>query len=516
MYENHNYYEYDSSSQNYGAAPNMNGDDHGDGHGDDHKKTKKIPGTVRKFGMMLVSGVAFGLAASLVFIGVMKASGFDDKLAAANSNAQISETVIASDAASDTTDSSDTTSTGDAATANPVSSKDTGTYTVSQIAESCMPSIVSITNKGVEEVRSMFGTQQYEATSAGSGIIIGQNDTELLIATNNHVVANAEEISVCFGDDENKVVEAKVKGTDAENDLGIIAVQLSDLSDDIKSSISIAKIGDSSEVKVGDQVVAIGNALGYGQSVTTGIVSAKDREVTIDGTTAKLIQTDAAINPGNSGGALLNMKGELIGINSSKFASTLVEGMGYAIPINIAQPILQNLMDRVTRDVVGTEEQGYLGISCQNVSQDISEMYNIPQGVYVLEAQDNGAAANAGIKKGDIITKFDGMSVTDYDDLKSTLQYYKAGETVDVVIQRALDNGGYEEQTVSVTLTKTTNATSTQSQSSTYQDNQNNQDNGSNDNGDSSQQSGQSAEEFLQNFFDYYNNNGNGGFSSGR
>ena len=372
-----------------------------------------------------------------------------------------------------------------------------------------MPSIVSITNKGVEEVQSMFGTRQYEATSAGSGIIIGQNDTELLIATNNHVVANANEISVCFGDDENKVVEAKVKGTDAENDLGIIAVQLSDLSDEIKSSISIAKIGNSSDVKVGDQVVAIGNALGYGQSVTTGIVSAQDREVTIDGMTAKLIQTDAAINPGNSGGALLNMKGELIGINSSKFASTVVEGMGYAIPINTAEPILENLMNRETRDIVGTEEQGYLGISCQNVSQDISEMYNIPQGVYVLEIQDNGAAANAGIKKGDIITQFDGMSVTDYDDLKSTLQYYKAGETVDVVIQRAKEDGGYEEQTVSVTLTQTTNTAASQNQESTYQDN------GNSDGGSDSQQNGQSADEFIQKFFDYYND-GNNGSGSGR
>ena len=203
------------------------------------------------------------------------------------------------------------------------------------------------------------------------------------------------------------------------------------------------------------------------------------------------------------------MKGELIGINSSKFASTVVEGMGYAIPINTAEPILENLMNRETRDIVGTEEQGYLGISCQNVSQDISEMYNIPQGVYVLEIQDNGAAANAGIKKGDIITQFDGMSVTDYDDLKSTLQYYKAGETVDVVIQRAKEDGGYEEQTVSVTLTQTTNTAASQNQESTYQDN------GNSDGGSDSQQNGQSADEFIQKFFDYYND-GNNGSSSGR
>ena len=229
---------------------------------------------------------------------------------------------------------------------------------------------------------------------------------------------------------------------------------LSDLSDEIKSSISIAKIGDSSDVKVGDQVVAIGNALGYGQSVTTGIVSALDREVTIDGMTAKLIQTDAAINPGNSGGALLNMKGELIGINSSKFASTVVEGMGYAIPINTAEPILQNLMNRETRDIVGTDEQGYLGISCQNVSEDISEMYNIPQGVYVLSTNEGSAAENAGLQKGDIITAFDGVAISDYNELKNTLQYYQAGETVELTIQRADANGGYREKTVSVTLGK--------------------------------------------------------------
>lgn len=510
MYENNNYYEYNSAEGNYGAAPNTNGEP---SSSKQEKHHKKMPRVVRKFGMMIVSGVAFGLAASLVFIGVLKASGIEDKLAALDSasQTQIGETVMAADETAIGTvevgaDASNQTS--QSASAEQVTNKDRSEYSVAEIAQSCMPSIVSITNKGVEEVRSMFGTRQYESTSAGSGIIIGQNEEELLIATNNHVVANATEISVCFGDDEDKVVEAKVKGTDADNDLGIIAVDLDDLTDEIKSSISIAKIGNSSDVKVGDQVVAIGNALGYGQSVTTGIVSAMDREVTIEGMTAKLIQTDAAINPGNSGGALLNMKGELIGINSSKFASSVVEGMGYAIPIDTAEPILEELMNRETRDLVATEEQGYLGITCQNVSSDISEMYNIPQGVYVLELQKDGAAEKAGLVKGDIITKFDGMSISDYDDLKSSLQYYKAGETVELVIQRAKEAGGYEEKILQVTLI----GDDGRSISSQNQDSTNS--NGGNDN--SGQNGGSSAEDFFREFFDYYNNNGNNGMSSGR
>lgn len=515
MYENNNYYEYNSAESNYGAAPNTNGEPNGNGP---QKHHKKMPRIVRKFGVMLVSGVAFGLAASLVFIGVLKASGIEDKLAVLDgaSQTQIGETVMAADETAIGTvevgaDASNQTSEVSSASAEQVTNKERSEYSVAEIAQSCMPSIVSITNKGVEEVRSMFGTRQYESTSAGSGIIIGQNDEELLIATNNHVVSNATEISVCFGDDEDKVVEAKVKGTDADNDLGIIAVDLDDLTDEIKSSISIAKIGNSSDVKVGDQVVAIGNALGYGQSVTTGIVSAMDREVTIEGMTAKLIQTDAAINPGNSGGALLNMKGELIGINSSKFASSVVEGMGYAIPIDTAEPILEELMNRETRDLVATEEQGYLGISCQNVSSDISEMYNIPQGVYVLELQKDGAAEKAGLLKGDIITKFDGMSISDYDDLKSSLQYYKAGETVEIVIQRAKEAGGYEEKTLQVTLI----GDDGRSVSSQNQDNTNS--NGENDN--SGRIGGGSAEDFFREFFDYYNNNGsngNSGMNSGR
>ena len=376
-----------------------------------HKKEKK---SGKGTGRSALNGLVFGLCAALIFCGVVAVGNRTFLKPAQQETVASAETAETTDVTDKKADIPNTTT----GTAQTVSQAGTG-YSVSDIAKNCMPSIVAITTKGIEEVRSMFGTQQRESEGAGSGIIVGKNDTELLIATNNHVVSGAEEVSVCFDDSEDSVVSAKVKGTDSSNDLAIVSVALSDISDDILSNIKIATIGDSSSVQVGDQVVAIGNALGYGQSVTTGIVSALDREVTIDNVTSKLIQTDAAINPGNSGGALLNMKGELIGINSAKYASAEVEGMGYAIPVATAQPILDNLMTRETRDVVSEDE----------------------------------AAAKAGIKQGDIITKFDGLSISSASELKSTIAYYKEGETVDVTYMRA-NNGEYEEHTVSVTLAK--------------------------------------------------------------
>lgn len=323
-------------------------------------------------------------------------------------------------------------------------------YTVSEITKQCKSSVVAITNQSVSEVQTMFGTVQQQSTGSGSGVIIGKNDTELLIATNYHVIEDAEELTVCFNDDENAVFTAKVKGTSEENDLAVIAIQLSDISDDVLESISIATIGDSTQMEVGDSVVAIGNALGNGQSVTTGIISAVDREVTIDDYTASLLQTDAAINPGNSGGALFNMKGELIGINSAKYASDEVEGMGFAIPMATAQSIIENLMNQETRDKL-TSDYGYLSISGQDVSETVAEMYGIPQGVYVATAVDGGAAAKAGIEKGDIITKLNDTTITTIAELKEELQYYAAGEVVTITLQRNGDNG-YEEKTVEVTL----------------------------------------------------------------
>lgn len=335
-----------------------------------------------------------------------------------------------------------------------VSAGTTGEYTVAQVAKSCMPSVVSITNASVKTVQDFFGgVQQYPSESSGSGIIVGQNDSEILVATNNHVVADADTITIAFDDD--AVYEAQVKGTDSDNDLAVVAVKISDMSEDTLKSIKVVSIGNSDELEIGEQVVAIGNALGYGQSVTSGWISAVDREVTDeDGkTTGKLIQTDAAINPGNSGGALLNMQGELIGINSAKAAATEVEGMGYAIPVSVAQPILDELMNRETRYKTDEEHAGYIGVTCLNVDSTSAQTYGIPLGAFVDSVEEGGPAQTAGIQKGDVIVKFDGMTVSGSSDLVGKLEYYQAGETVDVVISRA-QNGEYQEQTVSVTLGK--------------------------------------------------------------
>ena len=353
-------------------------------------------------------------------------------------------------ATSDVDSDSDTSDTAEA----------TGTITgVSDVAAAAMPSVVSITNKSVQEVQNLYSiygygapTYEQESTSCGSGIIIGKNDSELLICTNNHVVENSTELSVGFADE--SVCEAVVKGTDASNDLAVVAVKLDDISSDTMDAIKVAEIGDSDKLVVGQQVVAIGNALGYGQSVTTGIVSALNRTIDIDGYQADLIQTDAAINPGNSGGALLDMQGRVIGINSAKAAANGVEGMGYAIPISNAKSILEDLMNKKTRtDKVDEADSAYVGIAGKGVSGEMSSLYGIPEGIYLTEVQDGSPAADAGLQKGDIITKFDGSSVTSMQDLKTQLAYYAAGEEVPVTIQR--QNGSeYEEQKVTITLGK--------------------------------------------------------------
>lgn len=322
---------------------------------------------------------------------------------------------------------------------------------VAGIAQAAMPSLVAITNKGVQEMQSMFGqTQAYESESSGSGIIIGKTDTELLMVTNNHVVSGARELSVGFIDE--SVAEAIIKGTDADHDIAVIAVKLSDLSEDTLSAIKVIELGKSSDLQVGEQVVAIGNALGYGQSVTTGIVSALNRDVTIEGVTNTLIQTDAAINPGNSGGALLNMSGQLVGINSAKYSDTTVEGMGYAIPVDDVVEIIENLMNRQVRtDKVAETEQGYLGITGQDVTADVASAYDMPKGVYITSVESGSAAEKAGLKKGDIITRFDGTSVSTLSELKEQLSYYKNGEQVSVTYSTS-ESGQYTEQTADVTL----------------------------------------------------------------
>lgn len=305
------------------------------------------------------------------------------------------------------------------------SSGSTVSSDIATISANAMPSIVSITNMSVEEVQNFFGgIQEQQSESVGSGIIIGQNDSELLIATNNHVVEGNDTLTVTFIDEES--VEANVKGTNSSKDLAVVAVNLNDIKDSTKEEIAVATMGDSNEIQVGEPAIAIGNALGYGQSVTTGIISAKDR--TMDGYDGSLLQTDAAINPGNSGGALLNANGEVVGINTAKVSADSVEGMGYAIPISDASDIITDLMNQETKTKVSEEEQGYIGIRSEaDVTSDLADMYNMPTGVYVSEIIDGGAAQKAGIQRGSIITAINGTSVDGMTALQEQLQYYRAG-----------------------------------------------------------------------------------------
>ena len=414
---------------------------------------KKKKGGAGKFFSSIACGALFGLAALTV---VTFGGRMIDKKQESKESAVVTEESTAKDNTEDKSGRIETLKSGndsDSSDASKISAVDTSSsdMAITDVVEETMPSIVSITTKSVQEVQMMFGmgVQQYEATGMGSGIIIGKNDSELLVVTNNHVVEGSNAVSVSFID--NEVCEASVKGTDSTNDLAVIAVKLDDIKSSTMDAIKIAKLGNSNELKIGQGVIAIGNALGYGQSVTTGIVSALNRSVEIDNEEMSYIQTDAAINPGNSGGALLNMKGEVIGINSAKLASSQIEGMGYAIPISEATPVIEDLMNLATRERVDDEDAGYIGISGISVTSDIAKQYGIPEGVYVSEVDSDGAAKAAGIQKGDVIKKFDGSTVDSISKLRERLDYYKAGETVDVVIARA-DNGEYKEQTLKVTL----------------------------------------------------------------
>lgn len=391
------------------------------------KKNRKVPKPVK----LVCAGVAFGLVASVTF---QTGNYVGTKVfGTTTTNGKTAKTAQTVDGAKLTT-----------------SSSSTGTSDVATIAKNAMPSIVSITNMSVQEVQSFFGgTQQQESTSVGSGIIIGQTDSELLILTNNHVVEGNEKLTVSFVDNES--VEANVKGTDSTKDLAVVAVKISDVKDSTMDEIAVATMGDSSKLEVGEQVVAIGNALGYGQSVTSGIVSATKR--TLDGYEGgTLIQTDAAINPGNSGGALLNSNGEVIGINTAKVATDSVEGMGYAIPISDASDTIQNLMNQETKTKVSEAEQGYLGIQGVDVSDESAKMYNMPTGVYISDVVKNGGAQQAGLTKGSVITGLEGTTISDMNSLKEQLQYYRVGDKVKVTVQIPGNNGEYTEKTVEVTL----------------------------------------------------------------
>lgn len=409
---------------------------------------------VKKIGALTLSAVLFGGVAAGTFQAVNYAAGSSSFTTSADNSNKVS--LQGAEEAQNLLQT----------TAVPAVQTAVGNLDVSGIAESVMPSIVSITNKSVQEIKnyfSMFGyggqSQLREMESAGSGFIIGKNADELLIVTNCHVVENADTLSVCFID--NQAYEANIKGTDSANDLAVIAIPLSSISEDTMKQIKIAAIGDSDALKVGEQVVAIGNALGYGQSVTTGIVSAKNRSInngnSIVNTSAgseetpTYIQTDAAINPGNSGGALVNMKGEVIGINSAKMSSTEVEGMGYAIPVSRVSDIIETLMNETTRTKVEESHKSNIGISGVTVDATVSQVYGIPTGVYVAEVTAGGSAEAAGIAKGNVITAFDGKTVTDINGLREILQYYAAGETVEISL-KVPGAGGYTDKTVSLTL----------------------------------------------------------------
>lgn len=411
------------------------------------KRAENGPSFFTKMVRTIVCGLVFGLVAIGTMYGTGKTFGIIDK--DSGKKTTVSQTVVKEP-------ESDKTSTLQTSTTNNDAVK---VEDVSDVVKNVMPSIVAITSK--QKVQSGLGNnffgynfggdedQYQEQTGAGSGIVIKQTDSELLIITNNHVVEGADSLQVQFID--NETVDATVKGTNSDKDLAIVAIKLSDIKQSTLENIKIATVGSSNELKVGEGAIAIGNALGYGQSVTTGVISALDREVTVEDNTMKLIQTDAAINPGNSGGALLNMKGEVIGINAAKYSSSSVEGMGFAIPISSVSDVIENLMSKETLTKVDESKKGYLNIYGRDVNDELAEMYNVPEGVYVLQVIDGGAAKNAGIEKSDVITAINGESVKSMNELQNKLSYYEAGTKVKLTVQYLKDKQ-YVEKEVEVEL----------------------------------------------------------------
>jgi len=407
------------------------------------REKKSHKGLGKKILRLAGSGVIFGAVAGLVMVGILYVSPLEFP-----GNTENPETT-ASEKASQI-EQSKLVDTGSSTTTAAVVTD------VTDVVDEVMPSVVSITGLYKVEEYNPFGgyfgfsmPQESEQEGSGSGIIVGKNDEELLIATNYHVVEDATSLSVQFIDGE--TVDAQVKGTESDVDLAVIAVSLESIEDSTSSQIRIATLGDSDSLKVGEPAIAIGNALGYGQSVTTGVISAVDREYTQDGTTNYLVQTDAAINPGNSGGALINIRGEVVGINSNKIAGSTVEGMGYAIPISTAKPIIEELMTKQTRVKVDEGQKAFLGINGINVTEEVQENYGLPEGIYIAQVYENTAAANAGLTRGDILVEFDGEKVKTMEELASLLEYYQKGTTVNIVIMQGSPNG-YQEKTITVTL----------------------------------------------------------------
>ena len=417
-YQQYDYY------QGHGQNPNGNGNSHHASKKHSYAKTTAL---------VTAAALLFGVVSGGTMYGVNRAANTLLPYQSSQVNETIGQTTQIPAANTSTTSS------------NGVVIED-----VSAIVDATLPSVVSITNTQVYQSNTWFGqSQTYEVPSSGSGIIVGQNDSELLIVTNNHVVSDSEGLTVTFADE--STADAAIKGTDSEADLAVIAVPLDKVSADTKGKIKAATLGDSDSLKMGQGVIAIGNALGLGQSVTVGHVSALNREIKVDDATKTVIQTDAAINPGNSGGALLNSKGEVIGINEAKYADTSVEGVGYAIPISKAKDIINDLMTRTTKIAVSESEQGYLGIQLQNIDESMAKMYGMPQGVYVYKIMEDSAAAGSDLHEKDIITKLDGEKISNYADLAKLLTYYKSGDTVTLTVQ-SLVNGSYQEREVQLTL----------------------------------------------------------------
>ena len=419
MDNQYNYYKPEEQYQyQYGSAPNQQ---------NNNKNPKNSLG--KKILIAIILAIVFGSVGGVTFTGVSYVTkqvlGLTDK-------------EIESEETIDTVPIRETYS--------------TVTSDVSGIVENSLPTIVSITNMSVEQVQDFFfgGITERESESAGSGFIISQSKSELLIATNNHVIDNSRSLTVTFCDGTS--VEAKVKGTDSGRDLAVVSVKLKDIPEETRKEIKVASLGDSNELKVGEPLIAIGNALGYGQSVTSGIVSATERK--IEGFNGQYIQTDAAINPGNSGGPLLNIKGEVIGINSVKINTTVAEGMGFAIPISDAQEIIQKLMNRETREKVDEGERGYIGVAGYDVTSEVAQMYNMPVGLYIAEVIEGSGAEKAGLTMGMIITKFENTSVDGQEDISEQLSYYRAGEKVTLTVSIPQNDGEYKEKEFEVELSK--------------------------------------------------------------
>jgi serine protease Do len=503
-------------SSSYGSNP-VNGGNaagHTSGGNAGGNKPHKKWGAGAKAALAVALAAIFGICAGVGAYGVRNVVQDRQEQAQSKESSSDSATLKSSedsnstakaDADTDNNNSSqsDSASTEQGAVALTTAQDDTASTVtdVSGIVAKAMPSIVSVYNNFTESGNFMGQTYSQQETATGSGIIVAKTDTELLIATNNHVVESADSLKVQFID--NKTANAAIKGTDSSNDLAVIAVNLSDISSDTLDKISVATIGDSDALKVGEPAIAIGNALGYGQSVTTGVISALNREIQMSDTESNtFIQTDAAINPGNSGGALLNSKGEVIGINSNKIGATEVEGMGYAIPMSRAEPIITKLMNQETKTKVSEDEQGYLGISGVSVTEEVASAYSMPEGVYVAQIIDGGGAADSDLAKGDIITAVNDTSISSMDDLKAQLEYYKAGTEITLTVQRQDGSGSYKETSVKVKLGDKSTVQSGQQSSSDSQNGQSGQDAQNSQNDQNSQNSGdQSGADPFAQFF---------------